>query len=93
MQFARISKFISMTNLINIFDMGGGMNLQKKKNNLFNKKRELWNIFKIMLDKYGIYDQLIMDEMIKVEKELNKVIKLEVKNDIILHRHKRKRVS
>ena len=73
--------------------MGGGMNLQKKKNNLFNKKRELWNIFKIMLDKYGIYDQLIMDEMIKVEKELNKVIKLEVKNDIILHRHKRKRVS
>lgn len=69
------------------------MNLQKKKNNLFNKKRELWNIFKIMLDKYGIYDQLIMDEMIKVEKELNKVIKLEVKNDIILHRHKRKRVS
>ena len=46
-----------------------------------------------MLDKYGIYDQLIMDEMIKVEKELNKVIKLEVKNDIILHRHKRKRVS
>lgn len=73
--------------------MGGSMNLQKKKNNLFNKKRELWNIFKIMLDKYGIYDQLIMDEMIKVEKELNKVIKLEVKNDIILHRHKRKRVS
>ncbi len=57
------------------------MNLQKKKNNLFNKKRELWNIFKIMLDKYGIYDQLIMDEMIKVEKELNKVIKLEVKNE------------
>ena len=69
------------------------MKLDKKINKLFDKKRELWNIFKIMLDKYGIYDQLIMDEMIKVEKELNKVIKLEVKNDIILHRHKRKRIS
>ena len=50
------------------------MKLDKKINKLFDKKRELWNIFKIILDKYGIYDQLIMDEMIKVEKELNKVI-------------------
>lgn len=49
------------------------MNLQEKKNKLFNKKIELWDIFKKLLNEYNIYDEIIINEIIKVEDRLNEI--------------------
>ena len=49
------------------------MNLQGEKNKLFNKKIELWDIFKKLLNEYNIYDEIIINEIIKVEDRLNEI--------------------
>lgn len=62
-----------------MLDNGGNMNLEKKRNKLFNQRRELWGMFKTMLDKYGVYDQAIMDKLVDVNEEFEKISELEVR--------------
>ncbi len=49
---------------------------EKNINRLLRQKRELWEIWKVLLDKYNIYDNYIMDKFIKLNEKIEKYRKI-----------------